>query len=302
MPFFNNISFYPHLSALKEFIEFFRRYSKWLVLLFYVVLSALLLAKSDPYRRHVYLTSASSVSGALHEAGNNFVSFFSLREVNDDLNRRNAVLEAEVIKLREQMAQMRLQGFTDTMPTPDSVAHFDFIVANVINNSIHHPRNYATIDKGSLSGVKPEMGVIDHSGVVGAVSAVGPHYARVISLLNPNFPVSCKIKNSQNVGSLVWDGVDPTESVLGDLPKHAVFKKGDTIVTSGYSSVFPAGLPVGVIISDNRNQKENFFSLRVKLFADFSRLSNVQVVVNNHRDELVRVEEDNIVNSDPSAK
>lgn len=287
---------------MKEFIDFFRQYFKWLVLVTYVVLSCLLLAKSDPYRRHVYLTSASGLSGALYKTGHNITSFFSLREVNDDLNRRNAVLEAEVVNLREQIAQMRLAGFTDTMPTPDSVAHFEFIVANVINNSVHHPFNYATLDKGSLDGISPEMGVIDHSGVVGTVSAVGPHYSRVISLLNPNFRLSCKIKNSDNVGSLVWDGADPSEALLEELPRHTVFKVGDTIVTSGYSAVFPAGLPVGVIKSDNRGRKENFFTLRIKLFADFSRLSNVQVVLNNRRDELVEVEKNNIVNSDPSAK
>jgi len=287
---------------LKEFFEFFRHYSKWLVLLFYVALSCLLLFNSDPYRHHLWLTSASTVSGAIYKVGHNITSFFSLREVNDDLNRRNAVLEAEVQNLKEQLATMRLAAFTDTMPTPDSVAHFNFIVANVINNSIHHPRNYLTVDKGSNDGIKPEMGVIDHSGVVGTVSAVGPHFARVISLLNPSFRLSCKIKNSENFGSLVWDGNDPSEALLEELPRHTVFQPGDTVVTSGFSAVFPAGLPVGTIMPDNRDHKENFFTLRVKLFADFSRLSNVQIVVNNHHDELVTVEANTIVNSDPSSK
>ncbi len=272
------------------------------MLLVYVALSCMLLFNSDPYRHHLWLTSASTVSGAIYKVGHNITSFFSLREVNDDLNRRNAVLEAEVQNLKEQLATMRLAAFTDTMPTPDSVAHFNFIVANVINNSIHHPSNYLTVDKGSNDGIKPEMGVIDHSGVVGTVSAVGPRFSRVISLLNPSFRLSCKIKNSENFGSLVWDGNDPSEALLEELPRHTVFHPGDTVVTSGFSAVFPAGLPVGTIMPDNRNHKENFFTLRVKLFADFSRLSNVQIVVNNHHDELVSVEANTIVNSDPSSK
>lgn len=287
---------------MKEFFEFFRRYSKWLVLLIYVALSCALLFNGDPYRHHLWLTSASTVSGAIYKVGHNITSFFSLREVNDDLNRRNAVLEAEVQNLKEQINTMRLAGFTDTMPTPDSVAHFNFIVANVINNSIHHAQNYLTVDKGTLDGVRPEMGVIDHSGVVGTVSAVGPHFARVISLLNPNFRLSCKIKNSDNFGSLVWDGNSPSEALLEELPRHTVFQPGDTVVTSGYSAVFPAGLHVGTIMPDNREHNENFFTLRIKLFADFSRLSNVQIVVDNYRDELVAVEANTIVNSDPAAK
>lgn len=287
---------------MKEFFEFFRRFAKWLVLLVYVTLSCWMLFSSDPYRQHVWMTSASSVSGSLYKAGHNVTEFFSLRETNDDLNRRNAELQAEVANLHEEISRMKLAGFTDTMPTPDSVAHFNFIVANVINNSVHHPQNYLTIDKGSLDGIRPEMGVIDHSGVVGTVSAVGPHYSRIISLLNPNFRLSCKIKGSEHFGSLVWDGVDPSRAMLEELPRHTVFDVGDTVVTSGYSAVFPAGLPVGIILPDDGSHSENFFTLPVELFADFTRLSNVQVVRNNRRNEITEVEANNIVNSDPSAR
>lgn len=275
---------------MKDLIEFLRHYSKWLVFAVYIVVSCLLLSGSDPYRRHLWLTSASAVAGSVYDMGNSVTSYFDLRATNEDLNRRNAELESRVMSLKEQLQDLQLKTFTDTMPSPDSVPHFDFIVANVINNSTHHPYNYLTINKGTADGVRPEQGVIDHSGVVGMVSVAGEHYSRVISLLNPNFRLSCKIKDSEHFGSLVWDGLDPTTALLEELPRHTVFKTGDTIVTSGYSAVFPAGLPVGVIVDDADNHKENFFTLKIKLFADFSRLSNVQVVINNRRDEIMQVE------------
>lgn len=275
---------------MKDLIEFLRHYSKWLVFAVYIVVSCLLLSGSDPYRRHLWLTSASAVAGSVYDMGNSVTSYFDLRATNEDLNRRNAELESRVMSLKEQLQDLQLMTFTDTMPSPDSVPHFDFIVANVINNSTHHPYNYLTINKGTADGVRPEQGVIDHSGVVGTVSVAGEHYSRVISLLNPNFRLSCKIKDSEHFGSLVWDGLDPTTALLEELPRHTVFKTGDTIVTSGYSAVFPAGLPVGVIVDDADNHKENFFTLKIKLFADFSRLSNVQVVINNRRDEIMQVE------------
>ncbi len=275
---------------MKDLIEFLRHYSKWLVFAVYIVVSCLLLSGSDPYRRHLWLTSASAVAGSVYDMGNSVTSYFDLRATNEDLNRRNAELESRVMSLKEQLQDLQLKTFTDTMPSPDSVPHFDFIVANVINNSTHHPYNYLTINKGTADGVRPEQGVIDHSGVVGTVSVAGEHYSRVISLLNPNFRLSCKIKDSEHFGSLVWDGLDPTTALLEELPRHTVFKTGDTIVTSGYSAVFPAGLPVGVIVDDADNHKENFFTLKIKLFADFSRLSNVQVVINNRRDEIMQVE------------
>lgn len=275
---------------MKDLIDFLRHYSKWLVFAVYIVVSCLLLSGSDPYRRHLWLTSASAVAGSVYDMGNSVTSYFDLRATNEDLNRRNAELESRVMSLKEQLQDLQLKTFTDTMPSPDSVPHFDFIVANVINNSTHHPYNYLTINKGTADGVRPEQGVIDHSGVVGTVSVAGEHYSRVISLLNPNFRLSCKIKDSEHFGSLVWDGLDPTTALLEELPRHTVFKTGDTIVTSGYSAVFPAGLPVGVIVDDADNHKENFFTLKIKLFADFSRLSNVQVVINNRRDEIMQVE------------
>ncbi len=275
---------------MKELIEFIRRYSKWLVFIMYVVLSSLLLFNSDPYRHHLWLTSASGVSATIYDIGHNITSYFNLRDANDDLNRRNALLEAEVVNLREQLSSLKLANFADTMPTPEGVQHFNFIVANVINNSVHHPHNYITLDKGRADGMSVELGVINHSGVVGAISVVGEHYSQVISLLNPNFRLSCKIKNSDNFGSLVWDGKDPSIVLLEELPRHTVFNTGDTVVTSGYSAVFPAGLPVGTIVDDTENHKENFFTLRVRLFADFSQLSNVQVVVNNLRNEIQTIE------------
>ena len=292
---------------MNDLVAFLRRYSKWIVFAVYVVLSSVLLFNSDPYRRHLWLTSASTVSAGLYDAGNSVTSYFNLRATNNDLNHRNAELEAEVVNLREQLQRLRLANYVDTMPMPEGVQHFDFIVADVINNITHRPYNYITIDKGTLDGVRPELGVIDHSGVVGTVSVAGPHYARVISLLNPNFRLSCKLKGSDNFGSLVWPGDDPTMAQLEELPRHTVFASGDTVVTSGYSAVFPAGIPVGTIVDDGGKHKENFFTLKVRLFADFTRLSNVQVVVNNFRDEIEQVEQTSLTtesgaNTNPANK
>ena len=118
------------------------------------------------------------------------------------------------------------------------------------------------------------------------MSTTGALSARVISLLNPHFRLSCKIKRSDYFGSLVWDGANPSEALLEELPRHTVFEPGDTIVTSGYSAVFPSGLPVGVIIGADTDRNQNFFTLRVRLLADFTTLGNVQVVINNQAEEI----------------
>lgn len=271
---------------MNELFGFIIRNSKWLVVTLFVAISLWLLLGSNPYSQHVYLTSAGRMASSVYKGANNVTSYFNLHEINDDLNRRNAELQAQIAQLEETIDLLSEAQFTDTMQVEPGTRHFDFIVAHVINNSIAHPFNYLTINKGSNDGIRPELGVIDRNGVVGIVSNVGPGSARVISLLNPHFRLSCKLKRTDYFGSLVWDGENPTEALLEELPRHTVFNVGDTIVTSGYSAVFPEGLPVGVVVTNDTDKSQNFFTLRVRLLADFTTLSNVQVVINNQADEL----------------
>lgn len=266
---------------MHELFAFFSRNSKWFVFALYVVLSIMLLAGGDPYHRHIYLTSANSVSASVYDFSNNATGYFNLRERNADLNRRNAELQGEVLALRRMLQLEAEKNATDTMVLDSAMRQFRFIVANVINNSVARPFNYITLNKGSNDGVRPEMGVIDASGVVGIVSVVGPRSSRVISLLNPNFRLSCKLKGADHFGSLVWDGRDPEVALLEELPRHTVYSPGDTVVTSGYSAVFPPGLPVGIVLDDDYNDHENFFTLKVRLLSDFAALNNVQVVVSD---------------------
>jgi rod shape-determining protein MreC len=283
---------------VRELLNFFIRNSKWFVFIFFVVMASLMLFTYNPYQHHVYLTSAGEVSASVYDIAGNVTSYFNLRENNEDLNRRNADLQSEVLALRERvqlLAEKQAETAADTLAPFDALRHYHFIVAHVVNNSVMRARNYITINKGSLDGVTPEMGVIDQNGVVGIVNVVTEHHARVISLLNPNFRLSCKIKGNESFGSLVWDGNDPRYVVLEELPRHTKYQKGDTVITSGYSAVFPEGIPVGVVVSNNKGRNENFFALKVRLLSDFSTLNNVQVVLNNASEELRRLEEMNQV-------
>jgi len=277
---------------LRNLLNFIIRYSSWFVFAFYVVVSCGLLFNRNPYQHYVFLTSAGAVAAGLHDISSNITGYFSLRDINDDLQRQTATLQAEVLTLREQVRRYREAEMQDSLRGLDSIGKFDFIIATVINNSISRPYNYVTINKGKLDGIRPEMGVMDQNGVVGVVNVVSNHYARIISLLNPNFRLSCKLRGSDTFGSLVWDGNDPQRAILEELPKHTIFHKGDTIVTSGYSAVFPEGLPVGTIEGTARGADDNFFTLRIKLLTDFTALSTVKVISNTDLQEIRSIETD----------
>lgn len=251
----------------------------------------MLLFDNNPYQHHVYLTSANRICSSIFSVFNNVTSYFHLHEINEDLHHRNAMLEMEVINLRNELADIKLMLPDSTFSSP-AVHDYDFILAHVINNSISQPQNYITINRGSDDGITPEMGVIDHNGVVGIVNVVGSHSARIISLLNPQFRLSCKVKGHDYFGSMVWDGKDPYHAVLEELPKHVKFAKGDTIVTSGYSSVFPEGLIVGTIEEQVKDKNDNFFSLRIALSSDFTQLSTVRAIKNKRHDEIVKLSQE----------
>ncbi len=277
---------------MRNLLDFIVRFSSWFVFAFYAVVSCALLFDRNPYQHHVWLTSAGSVAAGVYDVSNNVTGYFSLRAINEDLQRRQADLEEEVAALRTQLRTAREALAQDSLAAIDSVRQFRFIVATAISNSVTRPYNYIPLDKGEADGLQPEMGVMDQNGVVGVVNVTGKHHARVISLLNPNFRLSCKLRGSDAFGSLVWDGKSPREALLEELPKHTRFHKGDTIITSGYSAMFPEGIPVGTIIGSARGEDDNFFTLRIRLLTDFTALSTVKVISNREIADIKGVEVD----------
>jgi len=114
-------------------------------------------------------------------------------------------------------------------------------------------------------------------------------FSTVISLLNTNLRVSAKIKKNNAFGSLSWDGVDHQEAVLYEIPYHIDISKGDTIITSGFSTIYPEGILIGTI-KNFEVEGGNFYVIRVKLSTDFKRLTYVNVVSNLRKGEQIELE------------
>ncbi len=275
---------------MRNLINFLFKYSTWIIFIIYVVISCILLFNNNPYQHHIYLTSANKISSSIYNGTNNITSYFHLKDINEDLHLQNAILEQEVIYLRKELQKYHDISYYDTMQIVPALSQYKFIIAHVINNSIYRYHNYITIDKGRKDSIKPEMGVVDQNGVVGIVNIVGENTARIISILNPDLRLSCKLKGSDNFGSLVWDGKSPNEAILEELPRHAEANIGDTIITSGYSAVFPEGIPVGIVIAHENENDDNFFALRIELLTDFSKLGTIRVIENTMKNEINLIE------------
>ena len=269
---------------MRNLLNFLIRYSTWFVFVFYVLLSCVLLARRDDYHASVILTSANEVSGSVYRTAANVNGYFNLREINRSLQESNAALENENLNLRNQLAEYRAL-VSDTAYIRET-KRFDYVLASVINNSTRHPRNYITINRGSIDGILPGMGVVDQNGIVGIVNVSGKHTSRVISILNETQHFSVKLKDTPYVGSLTWKGGDPGIAYMEEVPRHAKFHVGDTVVTSGFSTTFPYGINVGTVLNRIKTSDDNFYILKIRLAGDFKTLSTVRVIRDEYKTEL----------------
>ena len=263
-------------------IRFFFRNGPFFVWLILTIVSIILLVQHNPYQRSVWMGSANYISGSFYKVSDNVSSYFGLRQINSEQLSHIAELENEVLRLKHLVRNY--EDFQSLIT--DTVSNYRYTIAHVVANSTNKVENFLTLDKGYEDGIRQDQGVADHNGVVGIVSKVSAHYALVISLLNPNLRLSVSLKNEESYGSLWWDGNDPRYALLEDLPRTVQFEKGDTVVTTSYSSSFPAGVPVGMVEESFETDNNNFLTLRIRLFADFRSIQDVHVIDNLDADEV----------------
>ena len=278
---------------MRKQLEFLVRKSHWFLFVALLAVSLTLIYRNNAYQRNVLFSSANVVAGSVSSVSGEVTSYLHLREINKELLERNGQLEAQMLDLQDRLDAymadtMLFKGFAADSITPEFP--YSFVVAQVVNNSVSHLSNYITIDKGRLDGVMPDMGVVSERGVVGIVSTVSDHFAVIIPLLNPKMRLSCKVLGSSYFGSLSWNGRDTQYATLEELPRHVEFQRGDTIVTSGYSAVFPAGLIVGIVEEYAKQHDDNFYALQVRLAADFHALNHVRIIKNFLQQEQLDVE------------
>lgn len=272
---------------MHSLLQFFLRYGHVVLFLLLEALGFVLLVQGNDFQHSVVFTSANRVNGQLYSWHDKTVSYFHLREKNEILWQQNSELQQKVARLEATLQNYQIQEQA-LKPALD----FDFIHARVIKNSVSMLSNYFTLDVGSLDGVEKGMGVVAPDGVVGIVKSCSPHYSVVLSLLNVQSRISCKIKGRDVVATLTWSGGDTQRALLEELPGHCMWQDGDTIVTSGFSSAFPEGIALGRILSSYKVPGDSFYSADVMLFPRFESLDNVRLVRSRLLEEQQSLEEE----------
>ena len=275
---------------MRNLINFLLKYNYWFLFVILEVASFVLLFRFNNYQQSAYFTSANTVVGAVYEVSGGISSYFHLKSVNEDLLDRNMLLEEQINNLEKALKERQLDSIAVNsirkMPQKD----YQLFKARVIKNSLNLADNYITLDKGSSSGIHSEMGVVDGNGIVGIVYETSPSYSVVISVLNSKSNISCKIVGSEYFGYLTWEHGDSRYAYLKDLPRHAEFNLGDTVVTSGFSTVFPEGIMVGTVDDMSDSHDGLSYLLKIKLATDFGKLSDVRVIARNGQQEQKELE------------
>ena len=275
---------------MRNLLNFLLKYNYWLLFILLEVICFVLLFRFNNYQQSVFFTSANVVAGKVYEVSGGISSYFHLKSVNEDLLDRIMALEQQITNLENRLKDYRIDSITMNSIRYLEQADYKIFKAHVIRNSLNQADNYITLDKGSSAGIRPEMGVIDGNGVVGIVYKTSPSYSLVISVLNSKSSISCKIIGSEYFGYLKWEYGDSRYAYLKDLPRHAEFNLGDTVVTSGYSTVFPAGVMVGTVDDMSDSNDGLSYLLKIKLATDFGKLGNVRVISRNGQGEQRELE------------
>ena len=264
---------------MRNLLDFLYKYHHWLVFILLEVVSVVLLFQYNSYQGSVWFSSASAVAGKVYELESKMTAYLSMAKENEELTMRNLYQERQLDQLRRLYAEATKDTTAAELKELEFLSQYKLIPAKVVENSIHKLENLITIDKGRKDGVEPDMGVACGNGIVGVVYLVSDHYSVVISALNAaSSRISCAIRGRGYFGYLHWYGGDPSVAYVEDVPRHAKFKLGEWMVTSGFSSIFPSGVQVGKIEQAYNSSDGLSYKLKVRLSTDFGNVHDVVVI------------------------
>lgn len=229
-----------------------------------------------------------AVSGTVWGFTQNLRHYFSLKKSNEALAQENYELR---LRLAEAEAERGEDHSTYDLPENGIAGDFRYIPASIvkISNNSHH--NYMIIGKGSEDGVSKGAGVITGQGAIGIIDAVSRNYSYARSFKNHEMSISARIGKEGVVGPMSWDGFSNSKAILSEIPHHVIFEKGDTVFTSGYSSIFPPDIPLGTT-GEARIVNGATYDIEISLFEDFGALRYVTIVENIGKEEIEKLEEE----------
>lgn len=272
---------------MRNLLFLIAKYSSTILFIILEVICFYIIVSFNQSQSEIWAHSANLFSGSIDERIQNTTNFFNLEAVNDSLLTENARLLETIINYRVFSKENEFQEFESL---DSNLIEYKFIPARITGKTINKRNNHLTVNKGIKDSIKIGMGVISKSGLLGIVKSVSENYSLVMTILHSQCRISAAIKNNDFHGTLVWDEMDPTIMNLTSIPKHATLSVGDTIITSGYSTVFPYGIEIGTIYDYNVDRNKDSYSVIVKLFNDLPSETHAYLLSSKDVEEKLELE------------
>ncbi len=271
---------------MQQLISFLFKNKHFLMFLLLELFAVYFTIQSHSYHRSKFVNSANFITGGIYKRINSFKEYIRLKDENDRLAEENVHLKNLLDKenIKEILNDLTI------IDTTDSNQKYFYISSKIINNEYNRSNNYITINSGTNKGITSDLGVINSKGIIGITKSVSNRYATVLSVLNINSKINIKMLNSNYFGSLSWDAKNYQIVQFLDLPVQANIKIGDTVITGGKSTIFPEGIPVGIIKNFNIINN-NYEYVNIDLFNDMSALGYVEVIKNFDKEQIIELEE-----------
>ncbi|HNS18627.1 MAG TPA: rod shape-determining protein MreC [Bacteroidales bacterium] len=250
------------------------------------IISIILISNHSYYQRTVIINSTNQVTGSINRSFHSVVNFFLLKKVNQDLAEENAIL-------RSILSDSLTVGEIEDILVRDTVYGqvYQYVPARVVSNTVNKANNFIMLNQGILHGIRKDMAVVAPDGIVGIVKEVSRNFSTVLPILHSQTKISAAIKNTNQLGTLMWNGLSYRYGTLTDVPTHAVVAIGDTVITSGMSQIFPKGILIGTVSDIDMDEGDNFYTLRIDFSVDYNSMGNVYIVKDFHKEEFDRLRE-----------
>lgn len=265
---------------MRNIFLFIRRYFNLLTFLFLQGLSIYFIVSYSKYHQAAFAGTMNRVTGKINKRYNDVEYYFQLKRTNDSLVKANERLYNQ-LRRDFNIPDSLDKTVVDTMRI-DSVLQyrkFSYMSAKVVSNSVSQPGNFIVLYGSNVKNFKKNMGVVGvNNDAIGIITEVDGDYAVVMSLLHKDSHISGKLFKSGETGILNWDGKQPNILSLSNIPKSAKVAPGDSVITSGFSAIFPKGIMIGRVTDVKPETSNNNFRITLKSAADFYSLEYVYVI------------------------
>lgn len=277
---------------MRNIFLFIRRYSNFLLFLVLQIIALSFLFHFNRYHEAVFNGVSNEVTGRFNQKYNSVEYYFQLKKTNDALVHENLELR-KMLKENYESYDTLKKVVVDSIRVDSILKYqkYQYYDAKVVGSFITTQTNYFMLHRGAKQGLHADMGVIGPQGIVGRIVNVSDNFSTVMSVLNRQFKVDAKMKKSGDRGRVEWDGASPEYIFLKNIPKSAPVAKGDSVLTSDLSSIFPPNIMIGTVAEIVNDPSSNFYTLKLKTATNFSSVQYVNVVENLQLDERKALEE-----------